>query len=77
MVPAEAPADGRSITFSGIPVQLVGNTFKQVPPDDDYIPEVLEGVDPDMDPNQMLLRVRLKVWKAKSYARYLLSVILA
>ena len=73
MVPAEAPADGRSITFSGIPVQLVGTTFKQVPPDDDYIPEVLESVDPDMDPNQMLLRVRLNVWKAKSYARYLLD----
>ena len=73
MVPPEAPCDGRSITFAGIPIQMVGNTFKQAPLGDDYIPEVLEGVDPNVDPNQLLLRVRLKVWKSKSYAKYLLD----
>ena len=73
-VPPEAPCDGRSITFAGIPIHLVGSTFKQEQMGDDYIPEVLEGVDINaVGIDQLLLRVKLKVWKAKAYARYLLD----
>jgi hypothetical protein len=73
-VPPEAPSDGRAITFAGIPIKLVGNTFKQEKMSTDYIPEVLDGVDINgVDDNQLLLRVKLNVWTSKSYARYLLD----
>ena len=70
-VPPEAPCDGRSITFAGIPITMVGKTFKQAAMPADQVDEALPGSTPGDD--SLLLRVRLRVWKGKNYARYILD----
>ena len=73
-VPPEAPSDGRSITFAGIPVNLVGKRFKKCAPPAGEIPEAgIPGTDPASVTDELLLRVRLRVWQGKSYARHILD----
>ena len=72
-VPQEAPSDGRSITFAGIPINLVGSCFKKNEASDEIPESGIPGTEPASISDRLFLRVRLKIWEGQKYARHILD----